>query len=173
MPNKIIVIGCCGSGKSTFSRALSEKTGIEVVHLDRLYWMPNWKNVSSEEFDRRLHCAMQAPRWILDGNFDRTLFVRAEACDCIVWLDLPRYQCLWGVCKRVWKYHGKERPDMGEGCFERFDVSFLRYVWNFNRRNRAKLQALTDGAKGKRVYILHSRREFPKALDAIARECRG
>ena len=51
---RILVIGCCGAGKSVFSRKLGEKLGLPVVPLDRLFWLPGWRERPREEFDALL-----------------------------------------------------------------------------------------------------------------------
>ena len=68
---RIVIIGCGGAGKSTLARQLGEKLNIPVVHLDKLWWKPNWVESSREEFDAKLARELAKPRWIMDGNFNR------------------------------------------------------------------------------------------------------
>lgn len=156
---RILIIGCSGSGKSTLARRLGQLTGIPVVHLDQIWWRGNWENISKEEFDTRLAREMEKPRWILDGNYDRTLPQRLQKCDTVIYLDFPRWLCLWGACKRVIRYHGQTRPDMGGSCRERLDWEFFQWIWNFNREHREKLYALLEAAAGVSVVILRNRRQ--------------
>ena len=88
---RILIIGCSGSGKSTLARALKEKLGLPVVHLDQLWWKPGWKNVTVEEFDSRLAMALNMDRWIIDGNYSRTMEARLAKCDTIIYLDFSRW----------------------------------------------------------------------------------
>ena len=136
---KILIVGCCGAGKSTLTAALSEKTGLPTVHLDAIFWKENWVESTKEEFDAAVLAASKEDKWIMDGNYTRTLPMRLGLCDCVIFLDLPRYICIWQVLKRVFKNYGKCRPDMGKNCPERLDFSFLRYVWNFKRKQRPKV----------------------------------
>ena len=116
---RIMIIGCGGSGKSTLARRLGEKTGIPVVHLDQIWWSPgNWKHLEREEFDVLLAKELEKPRWILDGNYNRTLELRLEWADTVIWLDYPRIVCLWGWIGRVLKNWGHAREDMAPGCSE-------------------------------------------------------
>lgn len=164
---RILLIGCGGSGKSTLARTLGEKTGLPVVHLDQLYWKPGWQHLSKEEFDEVLALELSRPQWIMDGNFDRTIPIRLEKCDAVIFLDLPRLVCLLSVIKRVLFSYGRTRPDMGEGCPERFDLSFLKWVWNFSKEKQQKYLSLLS-ASGKTVYRIRSRRELPALIQKIA-----
>ena len=165
---RIMIIGCGGAGKSTLARQLGEKTGIPVVHLDQIWWSPgNWQHLSREEFDRRLMTEVEKPRWILDGNFNRTLELRLEKCDTVVYLDSNRWVCLKNWIGRVIKNWGHARADMAEGCNEWFDPEMVRWLWRFNRDNRKRYYELLGGLEGKRVCILKSRREVKRFLDEL------
>ena len=166
MMNRIMVIGCGGAGKSTLARQLGEKTGLPVVHLDKLFWHPGWVESTKEEIDAKILEEMEKSRWIIDGNYNRTLPQRLEYCDTVIYLDFPRVVCLMGVLKRVISTYGTVRPDMPDGCPERFSWEFLQWVWRFNGKHRKKyydLLAKTD----KQVYILKNRREVKHFLCSI------
>ncbi len=165
---RIIIIGCSGSGKSTLARKLAEATGLPLVHLDQLWWRENWQHISREEFDMLLRAEVEKDRWIIDGNFDRTMDIRMAKCDAVIFFDLPRIVCVTSVIKRVITSYGRSRPDMGAGCPERFDLSFLKFVWNFNRDKRGKcLDRIA--ASGKTLYHIRSRKELPALIAALSR----
>ena len=164
---RIMIIGCGGSGKSTLARQLGEKTGLPVVHLDKLFWRPGWVNISREEFDVVHNAAIEEKKWILDGNFDRTMEPRIRRCDTVVYLDFSRIACLCGVMKRILTTYGKVRPDMGDGCPERFDLAFLQWVWNFNKNKREKNYRLLNEAEGKETIVLKNRRAVKKFLEQV------
>ena len=165
---RVMIIGCGGSGKSTLARRLGEKTGLPVVHLDRIWWEPgNWQHLSREEFDERLRAEVEKPRWILDGNFNRTIELRLEKCDTVIYLDFPRLVCLFSWIRRVITNWGHAREDMAQGCKEWFDPEMARWIWKFNGQNRKRYYELLSGTEGKRVYILKSRREVKKFLNRI------
>ena len=155
---RILIIGCGGAGKSTLARQLGKKLDLPVVHLDTLFWKPGWVQESREEFDRKLSVELEKPRWILDGNFNRTMPQRMAKCDTIIYLDFPRLTCLMGVIKRIVTTYGKVRPDMGEGCPERFDLEFLRWVWNYNKNNRERNYQLLSEAAHAQKLVLKNRR---------------
>ena len=164
---RVMIIGCGGAGKSTLARQLGEKTGLPVVHLDKLFWTPGWVSLSREEFDKVHREAIVQEKWIIDGNFDRTMPERIRRCDAVVYLDFSRFACLLGVAKRILTIYGKVRPDMGEGCPERFDWEFLQWVWNFNGSKREKNYRLLDQCCDKEIYILKNRREVKRFLAQI------
>ena len=161
---RILIIGCSGAGKSTLARKLGEKTGLPVVHLDALFWKPGWVESEREVFDAKVLAELEKPAWIIDGNYARTLPVRLEKCDGVIYLDFPRWLCILGVLKRVLTTYGTVRPDMPEGCPERFDWEFLKWVWNFNRNNREKTWAQLEKLPAEKVMILKNRREVRKFL---------
>ena len=163
---RIIIIGCGGAGKSMLAVKLGKKLNIPVVHLDRLSWRAGWQNVSRDEFDSRLLEELARPEWIIDGNYYRTLPWCLELCDCAVYLDYPRIVCLWGVISRVVRNHGRTRPDMADGCPERMDGEFLKWIWDYNRNFRTKLYDMLNSS-GKRVVVLKSRREAQRLLDIL------
>ena len=110
---RILIIGNAGSGKTTFAKKLSEKTGINLVHLDKMFWTGNWECVERNKFDEALQNELEKPEWIIDGNFNRTLTHRLKYCDTVFYFDIPTITCLWGVTKRVIESYGKTRDDMG------------------------------------------------------------
>lgn len=168
---KIILIGCPGSGKSTMALRLHEITALPVVHLDRLWWLPGWQHATREDFDRKLLQELEKPEWIMDGDFSRTLPKRLEYSDTVVFLDYPRRVCLWGVLKRVIRSYGKSRPDMGEDCPERFDFPFLRYIWNFRKKNEQNYLKMLEDLNGQKVVILRSHREGERWMSQLKESC--
>ena len=162
---RVIIIGCGGSGKSTLGKALGVKTGLPVVHLDQIFWSPgNWKHLDRSEFDHLLKLELEKPRWILDGNYDRTLPMRLERCDTVIWLDYSRFVCIFQWIKRVITNWGKARGDMAPGCNEWFDPEFAGWVWKFNKKNRKCYQELLAKQADKNIYIFKNRRQLKKFL---------
>ena len=165
---RVMIIGCGGAGKSTLARKLGEKTGLPVVHLDQIWWAPgNWQHIEKPEFDEKLALELEKPRWILDGNFNRTIEARLDACDTVIYLDYPRLVCLKNWLGRVIKNWGRHRPDMTEGCTEWIDLEFVKWIWNFNKNNRARYYALLNNAGDKKVVILKSRRQTERFLTEL------
>ncbi|NLA87772.1 MAG: hypothetical protein GX847_10950 [Clostridiales bacterium] len=163
---RILVLGCCGSGKSTFARRLGALTGIPVVHLDKLFWKPGWVQSAKEEFYDALQNALSEESWIIDGNYAGSLPLRLTYCDMAVYFDFPRAVCLWGVLRRVLSSRGRVRPDMGDGCPERLDREFIKYTWNFEKTQGAENRA-TVRASGKPVVWFLSRRDVRRFLEDV------
>lgn len=163
-PARILLIGSGGSGKSTLARRMGARTGIPVVHLDALYWRPGWVQTPHEEWDRTIAALLARDRWIMDGNYSRTLDQRLAACDAVIFLDLPRLTCLWRIVRRRMRFRRATRPDMGAGCEERLTWQFVRWVWDYPRRTRGKVLAKLDAAaaRGARVTILRSAAEVER-----------
>lgn len=164
---RIVIIGCGGSGKSTLARRLGEQLKLPVVHLDKLFWHPGWVESTDEEFDAKLAAELEKSQWIMDGNFNRTMELRLAKCDTVIYLDYSRLVCLWGVLCRIVKSYGKTRPDMGEGCPERIDFEFLKWVWNYNRDKRERNYRCLNDATHAQTYALKSRRQLKKFLKTL------
>jgi adenylate kinase family enzyme len=165
---KVLVIGSSGAGKSTFSRCLSEKTGLPLIHLDVLYWKPNWVETDKEEWKRILEKAVAGDSWIMDGHFGGTVEMRLEKCDTVIFLDMPRVLCVYRVLKRVVTYQRGKRPDIADGCDEKFDWKFLKCVWNFPERSKPRIEKLlAEHQKTKTIFRLKSTKEVENFLSNL------
>ena len=123
--------------------------------------------MTREEFDSRLEMALNMDRWIIDGNYSRTIQQRLSRCDTILYLDFGRWSCLWGAISRYLQNLGKVRPDMPSGCPERLDWEHLKYIWNFNKNNRVRNYTYLAQAKHARHIVLKNRKEVAQFLDAL------
>jgi len=170
---RVLVMGSSGSGKSTFARQLSDLTGIPVVSLDALFWKPGWVQSDRAEFTERVNAAARQPRWIMDGNYasSGTGELRRDSCDTVIWFDLPRSSCVLGIVKRIAGSYGKVRPEMAEGCPEKFDFEFFRYVWTYRQVQRPKLLAYFGGLRADQPLVCFTDRGQADAyLRQVARQ---
>jgi adenylate kinase family enzyme len=167
--NKIMIIGCGGSGKSTLPRKLHKITGLPLVHLDRLYWQPGWVEPDKEDWRKIMEQQTDRPAWIMDGNYGGTMDIRLEKADLIIFMDRSRWLCLYRILKRQLQYMGRTRPDMTEGCTERVTWEFIQYVYRYNDTRRPGiLEKLKEYRKGKQVFILKNERQVKNFLQKIA-----
>lgn len=160
---KIIVIGCPGSGKSVFSRALHNKTGIPLYHLDMMYWNLDKSIVEKSVFLQHLLSAMENDEWIIDGNYSSTMYLRASVCDTIVFLDYPVDVCLDGIKSRC----GKARDDMPWIETEE-DKELVEFVKNFNREQRPQILDMIREYTDKRTFVFTSREQGDAFLDKFS-----
>jgi adenylate kinase family enzyme len=165
---RILVIGSGGSGKSTVSKEIASRLGLPLVHLDALYWHPGWRATENDVWDRVVRELIDAPRWVMDGNYGRTLEVRLERCDIVVFLDLPRLTCLWRALKRRLAFLGRSRPDMAPGCPERLTWEFLHWIWTYpSRRRPGILRRLASLRSDQRAIVLSSNRAVRRFLGEL------
>lgn len=166
---RVLIVGCAGTGKSTMAVALGAKLGVPVVHLDEHFWQSGWVQVPAETWPAKVAALLEAPAWVMDGNYLSTLDARLAACDTAIFLDRHRFACLWRVIRRWLKYRGRTRPALPEGCPEKIDWEFIQWIWNYPRDVRpavlARWQALS---KGRRVVVLRSDREVAEFLARVS-----
>lgn len=168
---KVIIIGSGGAGKSTLARKLSDITGIEIYHMDKLFWQPGWVSITREELADKIKEIVARDSWIIDGNYSSTMDIRMEAADTIIYLDFPSIVCLWGIFKRRIMYSGKKRPDITEGCNEKIDWEFFNWVLTYRRRNRKKLLVMLNKyAENRKVFILRSRSQVDNFANKLQKE---
>lgn len=155
MTPNIMIVGCAGSGKSTLARQLSSITGSRVVYLDHFYWAPGWVKRSQQEINDLMNEAFAENGWICDGNNSQSFALRVPKTNMLIWLDLPRMICIWRVIKRIILHYGQQRDDLPAGCPDQFNWDFLKWVWNFHKNSRPKLEKLYNDTEGqlKRVHL--------------------
>lgn len=150
---KVIVIGCPGSGKTTFAEKLNKSTGLPLFHLDAIWHKPDRTHISREEYDERLAEILELEEWIIDGNYSRTLEVRMQACDTIFLFDLPTEVCIQGATDRL----GKARYDVPWIDTE-LDPKFKQEIEEFPEKTLPRIYELLDKYKeNKQVVIFKSR----------------
>ena len=133
---KVLVIGSGGAGKSTFARRLAERTGLPLVHLDLLYWHDGWVPSANAEWDGVVARLVSQDDWIMDGNYGRTMVTRLAACDTVIFLDIPRWRCMWRLVRRRLVSLFTPRTDLPSGCPDRLTWEFIVWVWNYPTRRR-------------------------------------
>jgi adenylate kinase family enzyme len=169
---RVVVTGIAGAGKSTFSRALSVKTGLPLIHLDVHFWKPGWVKPSEDEWREKQRNLLGDDEWILDGNYHATLDLRLERADTAVYLDTP-----WWVCARRALVRGIRRRPVGfqlpNGCAEsafrwfRQEWMLMWRIWRVRRSDRElEFEILSRHTSHVTVYVLRSKRATRDFLSA-------
>jgi adenylate kinase family enzyme len=166
---KILVIGCSGGGKSTLTRALSEKLNLPPIHLDMHFWQPNWTETPADEWHKKISKLIKADKWVMDGTFSSSFNLRFPVADKIIFLNLPTILCLWRAITRVFKYSRKSsRPDMALGCHEKMDLDFYKYIWTFKRKINPQIEeAIIKHDCRSKVVELNSDSEVKNFLKSL------
>ena len=165
MYQRIMVIGSPGAGKSTFSRRLRDITKLPLYHLDMIWHKPDKTNISKEEFDERLAEIVAKDRWIIDGNYQRTLEIRLKRCDTVFLLDYPLEICLEGARARV----GTVREDL-PWVESELDEEFKQFIIDFPQNKLPKIYNMLEQYQDKQIYVLKSREEAENALNKIEKD---
>lgn len=161
---KVIVIGCPGSGKSTFSRKLHKITQIPLYHLDMMYWNADKTTVDGNTLIERQNEVIKRDEWIIDGNYDFTMELRMNACDTVIFLDYPLELCLSGVEAR----RGKSRPDMPWIEDEtNVDEEFIQFIKNYNQISKPNVINLLEKYKNKEIVIFTDRTQAEEYLSEM------
>jgi adenylate kinase family enzyme len=148
---RVAIVGPGGAGKTTLALELGRLTQLPVIHLDRIHWKPGWVETPSDEWEQIVAVQAQADRWIIDGNYGGTYEVRFERADAIIVLAPSRWRCLSRAVRRAASNRG--RAIQAEGCIERFDLHFLRWIWRYPTVSRPELDAAIEQVRPRAAVI--------------------
>ncbi len=167
---KVVIFGFSGGGKSTLARKMGEMLDIEPVHFDAIHWLPNWVESTVEHKKEIIAEVLKRDKWIIDGNYRKVFWKeRLDDADTVIFVDVNRFTCLYQAWKRSRIYKGKTRPDMGEGCTEKFDFEFAKWILLDGRKKRKSNLEIMKTLKdmGKDTYILKSRKDIDNFLKGL------
>lgn len=160
---RIVILGQSGTGKSTLARRLANHLDIPYLHIDTIFWQPGWVPLDKELLREKIKEFISKDKWVIDGNYSSSIEDRLELCDTVIFLNYNRFVGLYGALSRYFKYRGKVRESIGEGCQEKIDFEFVKWIlWDFPRNKEEKL--LSKLPKNKDIYIFNNRKQLNKWL---------
>ena len=160
---KIIIIGCPGSGKSTFARKLKSIIDLPLYHLDMIFWNGDRTTIPKEIFNNRLRKIMSTSEWIIDGNYSSTMEMRLKECDTVFFLDYPTEVCLDGIESRK----GQVRSDIPWAESDNTDEEFISFISSYNTESRPEVISLLEKYSSKNIIVFHSRAESEEYLSLL------
>ncbi len=169
---KIAIIGNPGSGKSNLGLRLHKLLNIPLYHLDQYQWKPGWQKIDSGEFEKIHNQLCDKSEWIIEGCATRFFEYRIKQADVVIFLDMPRFLCLYRVFKRAFTHFGYEYFSSAKGCPERYpDISFLRYIWNFSRKQRPIIKELMDTyGNQKQIFVVKNETELQSLIERLTHQ---
>lgn len=165
---RVMIVGQPGAGKSTLARALGERTGLPVYHIDKIHWMPGWVERPRDEKTQMCLDVHAKEHWIFEGGHSATWRDRLARCDTLIWIDVGLWRRTYRVARRTVRDLGKVRVDMQEDCPEQFSLEFYQFIWRTRKSSKTNLQHLFDKTpKDKTRVHLRSNREVAEFLKTL------
>ncbi|MDB4992562.1 MAG: ATPase [Parcubacteria group bacterium] len=165
--DRISVVGISGAGKSTLSNKLGKKLNLPVFHLDKYFWDVGWKKryEIKEEFTAVVNGFANQDKWIIDGNYTSSnLDLRFEKADTIIFLDLPKYRCLWRVFIRV--FDRKQPFDKTEGVKQKADWALVQWILTY-KTDEIRTRVAKHKKEDKNVFVVRNNREINGLLEKL------
>ena len=163
MYNRISIVGGSGTGKSTLCDILAKKLNLPAIHLDAINFEANWVEIDKNKRDKIINERANEDKWIIDGNYSKTLKERFDRADLIIWLDYSTYAQVKGIFNRILKNYGKEKTEI-PGCKERFNFTFFKYDITYNKKKRHIIVDNLNGIPEDKVLIFKKRKALNKWL---------
>lgn len=165
---RVLILGNSGSGKSSFAEKLAAKLGIPCVHLDSHYWRPNWVPTPAEEWPDVVRRLIDEDEWVMDGNYSSTLDERMQRADTAIYLRVSRPVATWRVLKRRIAHRGQARGELAEGCYEKIDLEFLRWIWDHpSRAKRRTFPILKKYSSSEKTILYLNSKEAQEFIDFV------
>lgn len=165
---KILITGSPGAGKTTLAKEMETILGIPAIHLDAIFWKPNWIKTAKCERIAFLKKIEQKDSWVLEGNFLNTIDRQLEIATTVILLDFPRLVCIWRVFKRRFLQPGFKRPDVAPGLPDKITWKFLKSIWQYPDNDSKILQCKVENISAN-IIKLHNPREVYCFLEHLQR----
>lgn len=169
MYNRISIVGGSGSGKSTLCNIISQELNLPAIHLDAINFNPNWVEIDKLERDKIISSKALEDKWIIDGNYTKTLKERFERADLIIWLDYSTFALLKGIFKRFLQTRNKERKEI-PGCKERLNFDFIKYVVTYNKKKRPIIEDYLKDVPKNNVLTFKKQRDLNNWLKEFVKK---
>lgn len=169
---KIAIVGYSGSGKSTLARELAQKYQTDVLHFDTVQFLPDWKIRSAEEKKRITENFLDThDSWVIDGNYAKLFYERRmEEADIIILLLFNRFSCLYRAYRRYIKYKNTTRPDMAEGCNEKFDSAFIKWIlWDERSKHEKERYKGLISKYGDKAVVIKNQKQLDIYIQSISK----
>ncbi len=165
---KILVIGYSSSGKSTFTKRVGQVYNLPVLHIDKIFFSPNWVERDKVQVEKEIRSFMKNDAWIIDGLYRNYAKERFELSDQIFIFDFNRFKCLYGAIVRRVKFHNQIRDSIADGCKERLNFSFIWWILFGGRKKESKelLKNIKNMYKNK-VIVFKTRKQASLYLKSI------
>lgn len=166
MYNRISIVGGSGSGKSTLCNILSKELNLPAIHLDAINFNANWVEIDKNKRDKIISDKANGDKWIIDGNYSKTLKERFDKADLIIWLDYSTFMQLRGVFKRILKGYNKEKEEI-PGCKEKLEFKFIKYVLTYNKKKRPIIKEYLKDIPQDKVLIFKKQKNLNRWLKKV------
>ncbi len=168
---KISIIGYSGSGKSTLAIKLGKIFKSDVLHFDTVQFLPGWEVRTREDKEKITQEFLDThDSWVIDGNYTKLFYERRMMeADIIIIILFNRFSCLYRVIRRYIKYRNTTRPDMGEGCNEKLDWEFIRWILYDQRTKQAKNHYVQVHSQYReKTIIVKNQRQLDDCLEKLS-----
>lgn len=171
---KVLIFGRSGSGKTTLSLKLSELTGVPIFHIDEHFFEPgtNWKERSPELFYSELSKELKKKSWIIEGNGMRSLEMRFKEADLALFFNPPLLLCYLRIFSRALRsLVGGDPIGSPKGMKSPITWRLLKYVWNYSKRYKSKIEALKRGYPGVELVEVTSSKDLFYVMSRVKSLC--
>lgn len=165
---RILVLGSSGAGKSHLSVRLAEILGIEVVHLDDHRRPSDGRPCDDREWHEIVKQLAARESWIMDGTYERSLYLRIPRADAIILLECPPELCLERVVRRDAAGAKALRDDRSSESPHAVDPNHVQYIADYASVTRPRVLAdIERYGRGKTVAVVPAPEAVDRFLSAL------
>ena len=175
---RIVIYGPTGSGKTTLARQIAERTGLPVVDLDTIFWLPNWTPNPVDQFRADLDSVLGGypEGWVVAGNYSAIRDIVLPSVDTVVWLRPPFRVAFWRLFKRTvdraWTkkplWEGNTNTESWRQSFFSRGSILLWSITNWKNHVKRTLRNLNEIEHHAQVIELRSGQEVRRFLASLS-----